>query len=145
RAFYGGAADDGEGGRRLVVERGVGERWGRQRGFDPYGGVAQLFGGGDGLLLAAGDHAQEAAVADDGEHAGHLLDGRGIDGPQARSGLGRAHDPAVDHAGQGDVVDEDWLSGDFGRKVEAFGRGADDGMGGGRLRVDGVGDLDAEA
>ena len=111
----------------------MGERWGRQRGFDPYGGVAQLFGGGDGLLLAAA--TTPAAVADDGEHARHHSTGAVSTDRRRAPGWGRRTTRPWTMPGR--VMSwTNWLGG-FGRKVDVW-QGADDGMGGGRLRVDGV-------
>jgi hypothetical protein len=63
------------------------------------------------------------------EDAGHLQDGRFVDRNEAGVVGGGADNSAVDHAGQGHIVDEAGSAGDFLEQVEADGGLADGGVG----------------
>ena len=72
------------------------------------------------VLLALGDDAEERAVPDDGDDAGHLRRAA-VSSTDEQDGAARrrAHDPAVEQPGRAEVVDEPRAAGDLVRARRA--------------------------
>ncbi len=64
---------------------------------------------------------------DHGAHAAQLLGLAGVDGADARVGVGAAQDSAGQHAGQMNIGDEFGIAGDFVEAFDALDALADDG------------------
>ena len=85
------------------------------------------------LLLALGDDSDEIALDDHRADAGNIGDGASVDGNQTAAdeiagvqpGIGRPHDPAVQHAGHAHVMDIDEAAIDLGGDVDAGDGGPD--------------------
>src|SRR4051794_8390724 len=86
----------------------------------PVRGTAECDTSLDRLLLAFGNHAKEAPVANDSHHPWHGLDFGLIKALEPCAIARRAHYPPVQHAGQPDVLHERDAPRDLGRNVEAL-------------------------
>ncbi len=111
--------------RQVADHRGDPIRVGQGCGLLPLRGGGQRAPGLDGLPFALGHHGEVAALAHDGDHAGHALDRRRIDRPERRARAGLAHGPGMQHARQPQILDEGGATRDLGRDVHARQGGAD--------------------
>ncbi len=115
-------------------------------------GESQLAGCSDGIFLTHRDDANEVGDAhhrDETENVAH----RGfVDLKQARAdkiaaidtGIGRAHDAAVQHSGHANVVDVNQFAGGLGRKIDARHGLTDDAIVVVGLHLDVVGKFEAD-
>ncbi len=93
--------------RRQAVHPCIRVGQGRQRTFPhPLRALARDPDGVDGLVVAASDHTHETAVGDDIDDTGKGGDSSAIERLQPVVRMGGTQHPAVQHAGQGHVLDE---------------------------------------
>src|SRR6266404_575351 len=117
--------------QQVIVDLGrIRQRWPER----PLGALGQLSAHLDGLLLALGNDAQEAAVAHDRDDARKPFGGRLVDALEPRAGARRPHHAGVQHAGRPHVLHIGGAARHLIRNIEARHRGADDHVRSGRLR-----------